>query len=96
LIWLEFTKKRHGEPLSGFCDEYVKLVEEKEVLDAIKADARAKLDTYSGSVVDTYRKSINTYLKTFTAGFHLDQMKVGVFRPRAELHVLRRHQRYTG
>jgi wobble nucleotide-excising tRNase len=76
LIWLEFTKKRHGEPLSGFCDEYVKLVEEKEVLDAIKADARAKLDTYSGSVVDTYRKSINSYLKTFTAGFHLDQMKV--------------------
>ncbi|AWO87807.1 MULTISPECIES: AAA family ATPase [Bradyrhizobium] len=76
LKWLELTKKRHEAPLSDFCDEYVKLIEEKEVLDAIKADARAKLDAYSGSVVDTYRKSINAYLKTFTAGFHLDQMKV--------------------
>jgi wobble nucleotide-excising tRNase len=62
--------------LKDACDEYVKLNAEKEALDKSKAEARAKLDAYSSTVVEGYRKSINAYLTTFTAGFQLDRMRV--------------------
>jgi len=76
LKWLQLTKKRHEPPLKDACDEYVKLNAEKEALDKSKAEARAKLDAYSFTVVEGYRKSINAYLTTFTAGFQLDRMRV--------------------
>jgi hypothetical protein len=76
LKWLQLTKKRHEQPLKDASDEYVKLTAEKDELDKRKVGARAKLDEYSTTVVDGYRKSINTFLDTFTAGFHLDRMRV--------------------
>jgi energy-coupling factor transporter ATP-binding protein EcfA2 len=62
--------------VSESCAKYAKLKGEKDGLDKKKADARKKLDTYSTTVVDGYRKSINAFLKKFTTGFHLDKMKV--------------------
>jgi wobble nucleotide-excising tRNase len=76
LKWLQLTKKRHEPSLKDACDEYVKLNTEKEALDKRKVEARSKLDGYSSTVVEGYRKSINTYLNTFTAGFQLDRMRV--------------------
>jgi wobble nucleotide-excising tRNase len=76
LTWLQLTKKRHEQPLKDASDEYVKLTAEKHELDKRKVEARAKLDAYSTTVVDGYRKSINAFLSTFTAGFHLDRMRV--------------------
>lgn len=76
LKWLQLTKKRHETSLAEACSQYTKLKVEKEELDKKKAEARAKLDTYSTTVIDTYRKSINAFLKKFTAGFYLDKMKV--------------------
>jgi wobble nucleotide-excising tRNase len=76
LKWLQLTKKRHEPPLKDACDEYVKLNAEKEALDKRKVEARSKLDEYSSTVVEGYRKSINAYLNTFTAGFQLDRMRV--------------------
>jgi hypothetical protein len=75
LNWLQLTKKRHEQPLKDASGEYVKLTAEKDELDK-KVEGRAKLDTYSTTVVDGYRKSINAFLSTFTAGFHLDKMRV--------------------
>jgi wobble nucleotide-excising tRNase len=74
--WLQLTKKRHEKAVSEACDKYTKLKAEKDQLDKKKGDLRKKLDTYSTAVVDGYRKSINALLKKFTAGFHLDKMKV--------------------
>jgi wobble nucleotide-excising tRNase len=76
LKWLQLTKKRDEKVVSEACDKYTKLKAEKDQLDKKKGDARKKLDTYSTTVVDGYRKSINAFLKKFTAGFHLDKMKV--------------------
>jgi wobble nucleotide-excising tRNase len=76
LKWLQLTKKRHEKGVSDSCDKFTKLKGEKDGLDKKKVDARKKLDTYSNTVVDGYRKSINAFLKKFTAGFHLDKMKV--------------------
>jgi wobble nucleotide-excising tRNase len=75
LKWLQLTKKRHEQPLSDACAEYTKLTKEKEALDKQKAEARRKLEKYSTTVVDSYRNT-NAFLKTFTAGFRLDKMKV--------------------
>jgi wobble nucleotide-excising tRNase len=74
--WLQLAKKRYEQPLADACTEYVKLGKEKDALDKEKVEARKKLDKYSTTVVDTYHKTINGYLKTFTAGFRLDKMKV--------------------
>lgn len=76
LKWFQLTKKRHEPPLKDYCDLYEKLNAEKEALDKSKGKARAELDEYSSTVVEGYRKSINTYLNTFTAGFQLDRMRV--------------------
>jgi wobble nucleotide-excising tRNase len=73
---LQLAKKRHEKTVAEACEKFTKLKTEKEALDKKKADARIKLDTYSTTVVDTYRKSINAFLKKFTAGFYLDKMKV--------------------
>lgn len=76
LKWLQLTKRRHENAVSESCDKYARLKAEKDRLDKKKVDARKALDTYSTTVVDGYRKSINAFLKKFTAGFHLDKMKV--------------------
>src|SRR4029077_16030416 len=76
LKWLQLTKKRHEPAVAKSCDAYVKLKAEKDQLDTKKADARKKLDQYSGSVVDTYLTTINRFLKKFTAGFRLAKLKV--------------------
>jgi wobble nucleotide-excising tRNase len=76
LKWLQLTKKRHEKPLAHSCDKYVQLLNDKEQLDKHKVEARKKLNKYSTTVVDTYRKAINGLLKKFTAGFHLENMKV--------------------
>lgn len=76
LKWLQLTKKRHENAVSESCDKYAKLKAEKDQLDKKKVDARKALDTYSTTVVDGYRRSINAFLKKFTAGFHLDKLKV--------------------
>jgi wobble nucleotide-excising tRNase len=77
LMWLQLTKKRHEREVAQSCDKYTTLKAEKDALDKKKVDARKKLDEYSATVVDTYRQSINAFLKKFAAGFHLDKMKVG-------------------
>jgi wobble nucleotide-excising tRNase len=76
LKWLQLTKKRHEQSIARLCDQFGELITRKEALDKTKANARDKLDTYSASVVANYRKSLNKYLETFNAGFHLDQIKV--------------------
>jgi wobble nucleotide-excising tRNase len=76
LKWLQLTKKRHEPAVAKSCDAYTALKSEKDQLDAKKVDARKKLDQYSSTVVDTYLKTINGFLKKFTAGFRLAKMKV--------------------
>jgi wobble nucleotide-excising tRNase len=76
LKWLQLTKKRHEKEVAQSCDKYTTLKAEKDALDKKKVDARKKLDEYSTTVVDTYRQSINAFLKKFTAGFYLDKVKV--------------------
>jgi wobble nucleotide-excising tRNase len=76
LNWLELTKKRQEPHIVEACDRYTTLNTEKDALEEQKAQARARLDDYSGKVVENYRNAINKYLKRFNAGFHLGRVRV--------------------
>jgi wobble nucleotide-excising tRNase len=76
LKWLELTKKRREPAIVDACDRYVALNAEKDTLEEQKVQARARLDGYSGRVVENYRNAINRLLKRFNAGFHLERVRV--------------------
>jgi hypothetical protein len=77
LRWLELAKKRHEPDVAAACAQYVSLGKEKEKLERLKVEARARLDAYSTEVVERYQTSINKYLKRFHAGFEIGRVRVG-------------------
>jgi wobble nucleotide-excising tRNase len=76
LRWLELAKKRREPAVSEACDRYKALSEEKTALDVRKAEARDRLAAYSTQVCEKYCQAINGYLRTFSAGFRLDRVRV--------------------
>ncbi|WP_428667583.1 AAA family ATPase [Reyranella sp.] len=76
LRWLELTKKRHEAAVAEACSQYTTLNAEKDALDKKKGEARTRLETYSATVCENYRKGINKFLKRFNAGFQLDRVRV--------------------
>ena len=59
LRWLELTKKRYEQAVAEACTQYTTLNSEKDALETKKGEARDRLDTYSATVCETYRKAIN-------------------------------------
>jgi len=76
LRWLELTKKRYEPAVAEACTQYTTLNTEKDALEVKKTDARKRLETYSATVCEDYRKAINKFLKRFNAGFKLDRVRV--------------------
>ncbi len=76
LRWLELTRKRYEPEVAEACTQYSTLNDEKDALDKKKGDARTRLDIYSATVCENYRKGINKFLKRFNAGFQLDRVRV--------------------
>lgn len=72
---LQALKKRHEQPLAGHCDEYAKLVAEREDLGKRKDVAKDALDDHTDKVVGTYENSLNAHLKKFLVGFRIKGTK---------------------
>jgi wobble nucleotide-excising tRNase len=76
LAGLRLVKKRHEPGVDAACVAYNRLNAEKNILDEEKVKARESLDGYSADVLTRYEKAINANLRTFTAGFHLSEVRV--------------------
>jgi len=72
---LRATKDRHDEQVRHDCDEYSKLLGEKDTLESQKSDAKERLDYYSDSVFGKYESRINQLLAMFNAGFRITGTK---------------------
>jgi wobble nucleotide-excising tRNase len=76
LALLRIRKKRFEPALQEVCDKFTAASAAKDKADVRKQRYRAELNRYSEAVLLRYKNSINTHLKRFTAGFHIDRVKV--------------------
>ena len=75
LLNLKARKNRHEDGVKPLCDEYARLVSEKDALDEQKNTAKEELDRYSDSVFGQYERRINQLLSMFNAGFRITGTK---------------------
>jgi len=71
LTELEAKKKRFEPEIVRACKEYQDTVNAKITLEQQKTTAKEKLDQYCKQILQTYQKSINTYLDQFNVGFKI-------------------------
>jgi wobble nucleotide-excising tRNase len=76
LAALRVRKKRFEPAVQAACEKFKSASAAKAKAEEEKRKIRDQLDSYSEAVLARYRNSINTYLKRFTAGFHIDRVKV--------------------
>ena len=76
LLLLRAQKKRFEPPVREACYDFANVTKLKNEADKEKQRCRAQLNDYSKAVLLRYKTAINTYLKRFTAGFHIDRVKV--------------------
>lgn len=68
---LEAKKKRFEPDVVQACKEYQEALCAKTKLERKKATAKTQLDQHCQQILQTYQKSINTYLDQFNAGFRI-------------------------
>lgn len=66
---------RFEEPVVSACNAYIELTTRRDALDAEKANARARLDTYLAKVVKQYEATLNSHLDRFNVGFRIQETK---------------------
>ena len=76
LALLRIKRKRFEPPVQAACEQFQSASVAKAKAEEEKRKVRDQLDRYVKSVLVRYQSSINAYLKRFTAGFHIDQVKV--------------------
>lgn len=72
---LQAVQIRHEPSVAAACCAYSDAMGTKTTLDALKAAAKTKLDSYSVTVVARYEKRINKLLQVFGAGFRIGETK---------------------
>lgn len=76
LALLRIRRKRVEPPVQAACEQFKSASVAKAKAEEEKRKVRDQLDRYVDSVLVRYQNSINGYLKHFTAGFHIDRVKV--------------------
>jgi wobble nucleotide-excising tRNase len=76
LAMLRIKKNRFEPAVQAACDKFKSAGAAKAKAEEEKQKVRGQLDTYSEAVLIRYKNAINGYLKHFTAGFHIDRVKV--------------------
>lgn len=76
LALLHIRRKRFEPPVQAACEQFKSASVAKAKAEEEKRKVRDQLDRYVDSVLVRYQNSINGYLKHFTAGFHIDRVKV--------------------
>ena len=77
LAVLRVRKKRFEPQVQAACEQFKSANVAKAKAEEEKRKIRDQLDRYVKSVLVRYQNSINGYLEHFTAGFQIDQVKVG-------------------
>ena len=75
LTRLKATKARYSNEIAPLCEDYMREKREKECTDAARAQARDALDHYRTSIFPAMQNGVNSYLRRFNAGFHLDSLE---------------------
>ncbi len=76
LALLKIRRKRFEPQVQAACEQFKSASVTKAKAEEEKRKVRDQLDRYVDSVLIRYQNSINGYLKHFTAGFHIDRVKV--------------------
>jgi wobble nucleotide-excising tRNase len=76
LTLLRIRGKRFEPQVHAACEQFKSVSVAKARAEEEKRKIRDQLDRYVESVLIRYQNSINGYLKHFTAGFHIDRVKV--------------------
>jgi wobble nucleotide-excising tRNase len=66
---------RHSAEVSALCSDHARVTAEKQKIDALRVDVRARLDQHTADVIRPYEQRINGYLDTFNAGFRIAQIR---------------------
>lgn len=75
LVILKARKKRHDAEINILCENYIKALEEKKVLEEGKEKAKLKLNEYTETIISRYESKINILLDMFNAGFRITDIK---------------------
>ena len=76
LASLRIRKKRFEPAVHEACDKFRSSTVAKARADEEKRRVRDRLNRHSEAVLIRYKNAINGYLRHFTAGFHIDRVKV--------------------
>lgn len=71
VVNLKARKARQEQNVKDVCDEYKRLLAEKDALERCKNAAKVELDKYSDNVFGQYESRINQLLTMFNAGFRI-------------------------
>lgn len=75
LLVLEINKKRYDAPWVRFCAEFTTLHTESETTRKLRDVKRKELETYSASIFDIHKKTINQLCSTMGADFEVEDFK---------------------
>ena len=76
LAALHIRKGRFAAAVQEACEKFKWASVAKTKAEDEKLKVRGQLNSYSELVLVRYKNAINTYLKRFTAGYHIDRVKV--------------------
>lgn len=71
LLRLKNTKVRYSREVSGACERYIKLQEEKRLLEEEREQKRRELEEQTQQMLQQYQDCINQYLRRFGADFEI-------------------------
>ncbi len=77
-LFLESTQIRHSMAVKPLCDQYICKKNELNALKANKQEKINQLKTYSETVLEKYRTTINDYLMKFGAEFEIVETKTSL------------------
>jgi wobble nucleotide-excising tRNase len=71
---LQATEKRYTPGVDALCEEYKKIIADREQKQQDKKKAKKDLDTFVEGIFKTYQESINGYLEKFGVGFRICEL----------------------
>lgn len=75
LTRMKAIETRHSPSVAKLCDDYNRLMLEKDAIETEKLAVRKQLERHTAGVVKPYQQRINNFLDAFNAGFRIAETK---------------------
>jgi wobble nucleotide-excising tRNase len=72
---LENKRVRKIPEINTLCNNYIRLINGRQILNELKSQAKSSLNTHASKVFGDYESSINKYLELCGAGFRIEKTK---------------------